>query len=176
MGRRAPCLIHHLLHPQLLFLLNTSPLIIIIIIMASWWPLLDLDYLFGDVDHLHLQISSSFLQDADRVSSHLLPQNPLKRRKVYSFGGFLILVRKEVVSCSSWYGKMMARRGLSIWKSYKWFLVLVGMAGESLYRDEVLERRVFQFGKLLNPNQILQPPHIFGNLDRWPPNSISFKI
>nr|CAN61305.1 hypothetical protein VITISV_035679 [Vitis vinifera] len=81
-----------------------TPLIIIIvvIIMASWWPLLDLDSFFEDVDHLYLQISSLFLQDADRVSSHLLPQNPLKRmRKVYSFEGFLILVRQEVVSCSS---------------------------------------------------------------------------
>ena len=36
------------------------------------------------------------------------------------------------------------------------------MAGESLYIDEV--PGVFQFGKLLNPNQIVQPPHIFGNL------------
>ena len=88
-------------------------------------------------------------------------------RKLYSYGGFLILVKKEVVSWSSWYGKMMSQREVfqfgklqvvscSCW--YKWFLVLVGMAGESLYIDKVPRRRVFQFGKLLNPNQIVQPP------------------
>ena len=45
-----------------------------------------------------------------------------------------------MVCCSRWYG----RRGL--------------------YIDEFPGRRVFQFGKLLSPDQILQPPHILGNL------------